>query len=158
MNQASADTAIADSVQIVSKTRAELTGLLELVRADFDGIPRSGFDAPTALEFQALVTRWDELAERLIGTLTALENALCDASRQRDCCTRRDAPRDPGTPDAGQVLHRLEAALQRQLPLWPPSLVPEYTHAQAEWTTARTGLDFVREQVEYLVLGVGSDA
>lgn len=158
MNQALRDRAIADSVQIVSTVRAELTGLVELVRGDFDGIPRSGFDTPTALEFQGLLTRWSELAEQLIGTITDFEDALRTAAPLDARSPGRGEPRDPGNTDVAQVLARLEGALAPHEHHWPDALRQHFARARGEWAAARDGLGFVREQVEYLVLGVGSDA
>lgn len=158
MNQPSTVPAITDGVQIVSTARTELMGLLDLARADFDGIPRSGFDTPTALEFQGLLTRWSELAEQLIGTLTGFEDALRAAAPQAAGLLGRGEPRDPGNIDPGLVLARLEGALRTLEPHWPDAVRQRYAQARGAWAAARDGLAFVREQIDYLVLGVGSDA
>lgn len=158
MNQADMDRAIADSVQIVSTSRAELMGLLELVRADFDGIPRSGFDTPTALEFQGLVNSWTELAAELIGAITSFEDALRESAPLDARGVPRRAPVDPGNIGLEESLERLDDALQSRLPHWPEALAQQFQRAKADALKACEGLAFVKQQVEYLVLGVGSDA
>lgn len=158
MNQPVMDRAIADSVQIVSTSRAELMGLLDLVRADFDGIPRSGFDTPTELEFRGLVQRWTELATDLISAITGFEDALRESAPSDEPHVPRRAPIDPGNIGLEDALERLDGALQSRLPHWPEGLAQQFERARADALKACEGLAFVKQQVEYLVLGVGSDA
>ena len=56
------------------------------------------------------------------------------------------------------MLGRLFAELEPRSQQWPHELRAQYAEASKQWRAAAEQLAYVKQQVEYLLLGVGSDA
>lgn len=76
MSLSAADGVIRQSADVVRGTRSDLTSLITQLRGDIESIPRHGFDGRAAMQFQTLMARWNEDANKLIGALDGFERDL----------------------------------------------------------------------------------
>ncbi|MFD2757703.1 hypothetical protein [Gulosibacter faecalis] len=157
MHEVASGRAVADAVQIVSAARAEIVGQLDLIRGDLEGIPRSGFDSPTAVEFQALTTSWTELAASLAASLADLKERMLPFAPADARRPLAPAIADTDDVDLAATFTRLEVALAPLAGQWPAEVREALAEASAQWHRDLKGIGYVHEQIDYLVHDVGSD-